>query len=556
MSLPLNETRFLSDPTGIHMETHHINSESHFRQRPVTSPTRPLSPIGGISSPVKLGRAPHPVTPVVERKLRPRPVPRTPFSSPQKSVRVSYGSPLRSKNTKSGMNPKDEKVERRLTDRSCAPSPPAAVVIKGNHEKHEVNLGIEVLAGKEMKPGMNRKRKNVARTTGTTKKLKTPSHQGSKNQGDIFMMNGGHTYIRNSISDETARTGSFPAFVASANRNDSDVGNEDNGVGEKVHIKQNKTKVSVASRGNDKGSAVHGYNLRSSPQDLIKKESLATNDVNMQSDSSLEDGKQKKNNQAEFKVPELPSSTQKELKSLAQNNQYAPSSTKIQPDNTSAGRIIQPDWPMHFGDLSYSNICTTPYPNFDSTSALPAWANFHSETLGSPVVPESFLEHMGLNMVSHCGLDGDFSEARQSAQGVNNYMNSGDILQQFESTMDLGVESYSDESYDIDGDQGYPDLNLDFDLMLPYFVVPLPSELNGGSEPGQGESSNMPATETIEILEPGSMIQHGDSIGSEWLEWKEYEINDAQGRDNPVYIEQDWGKWTENTRGPYGNEKI
>lgn len=83
---------------------------------------------------------------------------------------------------------------------------------------------------------------------------------------------------------------------------------------------------------------------------------------------------------------------------------------------------------------------------------------------------------------------------------------------------------------------------------VPHFVVPSP--FGNGNDIGsnwdqasdEGDWGSMSSIETVEIPEPGS----GNGVRGEWPGWEE--------RDSPVWLEQDWGKWVNGARGPYGQE--
>ncbi|KAF8416984.1 hypothetical protein EV426DRAFT_392856 [Tirmania nivea] len=487
-----------------------IQSEGHPLAPPL--PPAPQAASGDIA-PAGTAFTGTPVTPVVERKLRPRPAPRIRPAPTKRSQpdTPAEGGPL-------GARPARKRASRIQRSGSVAPSPAFAAAAGGDGSELGQKGGVGL--------GAQRKRKMEATAAegervGKRNSLRLASESTGKNEDEAVTLRRKKAETKG-LQDTGKETHSHV---------------EDGGE-DVVHIEQKakhaQPMLPIAVRGKFCG-------LRP----LMQKHVAGRVDPPVEDDSWSVQSDRGMDTEREIEDTE---------------NETATSERSLQDD----GYILS------WNEYTVDNILSDQNAQLDASSPSPSLYTTARRDSGV-----SLWRHCAdpqlLNTAPHPALllrGGETSTAltpppaypaEQRPFGLNDQYEERELYKNLDE--ELGKQAvdgiWDSVSQDTQGQEGQlksgavgavkPALEAEYPVL--HFALPSPfagaarDEWHGGSEAEDGWSS--PASnETVEIPQPGS----GGVVwsGQEWPGWDE--------RNSPVWVEQDWGKWAGSVRGPYGRE--
>jgi len=586
------------------MGIYNVEPEGPSFHRPPTLQPIVLSPLPSSATPATGDTTP--VTPVVERKLHPRATPRLSTFSPGKNPQLDQlaeGNPLSVKPARSlkraSTKRKEECVERGFTPvhkmeggkgATQSPSSDVALDVEG-----EGDGGSELGQGDNREGvglGIKRKRKMEA-TTVVERRVSMRKCSRLASEEAREGEDGGEYVTQKAIS-----AGTLGKRRAEASRLQETTllvkGKEIEGLtkeGEDMvhvehveHVEQKTTAQPMLSVG------VRGKFCELRPL-LQKKVTEAVglpaegdswsvqSDLGVGSKREIEDTRDELQKQKD-KGPEMTASEG------SQDDGYILSWNEYTMDNILANQNAQPGamtddrsrspYPPLYtparrdSGVSFGGNCVVPQLLTPAPHAVLLLRGGEASTmLMSPPSHPSEHHQFGLNdqyeeRELYQSLGGGLGKSGQELGAVANQTMEGiwkgvfrDAHGQAEDQLDLvdvqAVKPESETQLNLELGLLCPDLPEEAEYPVLYFAVPPPfgdgarDDWDGESEAGYGGWSPSASNETVEIPEPGpdkssAMVWNGEK----WQELDE--------RDSLVCIEQDWGKWTEGVRGPYGQE--
>ncbi|KAF8441871.1 hypothetical protein BGX38DRAFT_812048 [Terfezia claveryi] len=565
---------------GIHNEEHEGSPPT---LQALQLPPTP-SATSGDNSPAGTSFTGTPVTPVVERKLRPRVMPRLPAVSPSKRPQLDMlaeGNPLGGQPVRKRASEEWEKgsIERAFTlvheveQRGIvALSPSFAVAEAGDGGGEGSELGQEG-AKEDVELGTKRKRK-IEDIAKEGKKMRRPASEKSKgkNEDENAAQKATSAGTLRSRRTETSRLhqGKVMHSIQDLTEEIEDV----------IHVEQKITSaqptLSIAVRGKSCG-------LRPLMQKHVAEmvDHPAEDDSwSVQSDRGVDTEREVEDTEDEYgkqkdKVLETITS-ERNLQERSRDdgyillwNEYTVDNISADQDHASSPNPLLYTTTRRDSGVSLGRHCvdpqllnTVPHPTLlirggEASTVMISPPAYPSEQLrfglGGQYEERELYKALGEEL-ERFGQDPGRA-AEQAMEGIwNNVFQ--DVKGQKEGQLKLEDVKAAEPEAQVDLQLGVvdPELSEESEYPVLHFAVPSPfgggakDERYGGSEAEDGWISSA-SNETVEIPEPGSDKTKRMAWSSEeWPGW-------AEG-DSPVWVEQDWGKWAESVRGPYGQERF